>query len=76
MLVLAATHRSENLSYLVSRNDIDVLMDRTIRFLRGWAPLSPTLRTNVRILENARRLITQGHSDASFSDDTVYSGHE
>ena len=57
MLVLSAVHRSEQLSYLVPATDFGWLMNRTLRFLRSWAPLSPTFRTNVRILENARRLI-------------------
>lgn len=75
MLVLSAVHTSEQLSYLVPATDFDWLMNRTLRFLRRWAPLSPTLRTNARILENAKRIIdiTGRSADTSFSDDTVYS---
>ncbi|KAJ5873638.1 uncharacterized protein N7473_013197 [Penicillium subrubescens] len=49
MLVLSATYKS-HLSELVNRNDLERLLRRTIKFLLQSRYISPTLRTDARIL--------------------------
>ncbi|KAI9812570.1 MAG: hypothetical protein M1827_004559 [Pycnora praestabilis] len=56
LLVLSATYRSDMQS-LVPREKLENLLRRTISFLRRLAPVSPTLKTDTKILENVERVV-------------------
>lgn len=56
-LVLAAT-RNSWLKHLVSEEDLQRVLNRTISFLRKLSPLSPSLQADAMILENTSRIIS------------------
>ncbi|KAJ9633679.1 hypothetical protein H2199_009247 [Coniosporium tulheliwenetii] len=73
MLVLAATHNSW-LRPLVPREDLVRLLDRTINFLDTLAPISPTMRANVRILRNTKEVIVSGGNTLPRSANSSFTG--
>jgi hypothetical protein len=56
MLVLAATFKSD-LRYLVKREILEELLDRTIDFLRYSEAISPTLAKDAQVLTKIREKI-------------------
>ncbi|KAF1985714.1 hypothetical protein K402DRAFT_421654 [Aulographum hederae CBS 113979] len=56
VLLLCAVRRSW-LRRMVPHDKLLALIDRTITLMRWLAPLSPTMKTNVAILENTRRIM-------------------
>ncbi|SMR53960.1 unnamed protein product [Zymoseptoria tritici ST99CH_1E4] len=57
MLVLSATYESQYLTQLVPREKFQYLMARTIKFLRGLAPISETCKLDCGILEKFNKTI-------------------
>ncbi|KAH9819796.1 C6 zinc finger protein domain-containing protein, partial [Teratosphaeria destructans] len=55
MLVLSATYYNKALSPLVDKERFRKLLERTIRFLRKLAPISPTCRIDCSILESIQK---------------------
>ena len=65
ILVLCAAHRSSRHSWVINRNHLQSLIERTIEFVNNLTATSPTMRTNLKILENVkRRLRQEGRLDA------------
>ena len=54
MLVLAATYQSKHLSWLLAKDDLPALMNRTINFLNSLAPISTTLAEDALLLTHIR----------------------
>ena len=54
MLVLAATYRSGHLSWLIEKDDLLSLLNRTINFLMSQAPVSTTLFTDATLLKHIK----------------------
>lgn len=57
MLVLSATWRTEYLRMLIDQERFQNLLNRTIRFLRKLAPISPTCQLDCSILEKIQRVL-------------------
>lgn len=70
MLVLSATFTSP-FSELVPRHKLDELLRRTIRFLREYRNVSPTLREDAKILQRIYNRIFQEGSAKSFSSQST-----
>lgn len=63
LLVLQAAHRHHLLRDLVPREKLNVLLTKTIVFLRNLSPISPTLKFDAAILDN----IWKNYTPNSFS---------
>ena len=57
ILVLSATYKSESLSYLVEKTQLDHLFDRTIKFLDRLGSISKTLRRDMEILVHLKEIV-------------------
>ncbi|EPS37909.1 hypothetical protein H072_8333 [Dactylellina haptotyla CBS 200.50] len=53
MLVLQAAYKHPKLREFVNRGELQMLLDKTILFLRTLAPISPSLAQDVQILQDA-----------------------
>lgn len=60
MLVLSATFYNKALHRIVPEPKFQRLLERTIRFLRKLAPLSPTSYNDCQILEKISKLLFGG----------------
>ena len=67
MLVLAATKGSETHGWFIDEQTLDALFARTFKFLGQLTPHSVTMRTNVKILENAKRELAKGRQSLGTS---------
>jgi hypothetical protein len=76
MLVLSATYNSGYLRRLVPEDKFKALLNRTIKFLRRLAPISPTSRADCLILEKFEKtLFPVADADpATFRDEGVVRG--
>jgi hypothetical protein len=57
MLVLSATWRTPRLRELIDQDRFQVLLGRTIGFLRKLSAISPTCKLDCVILEEIRRVL-------------------
>lgn len=70
-MVLATTYMSKTLGFLVPKDELVKLFDRTIKFLRSHRTISTTLEQDAKILEMIRRVVfSEGEHAPSFSSDT------
>lgn len=69
--MLAACYTSQKYRWFTTRHNVDYLIERTSNFVGNLAPLAPTMRTNLRILQNlTEQLRRTHHRDESGSQDS------
>lgn len=74
MLVLAATYKSD-LSYLVKREILEALLDRTIVFLKFSEDISPTLHKDAQVLTKIRdNIFKEDNPQQSISTNSSFRG--
>lgn len=66
MLVLSATYQSKHLSWLITREDLLYLLNRTINFLSSLAPISTTLAVDALLLTHIRDKVDGGNRPLDF----------
>lgn len=71
MLMLAATHQSKHLSWLVTKDDLLAVLHRTIKFLNSISPISITLAIDALLLTQIRDTIGLGSKKGTGSHRTV-----
>lgn len=64
ILVLAATFMSDHLAWLIQKDELLRLLNRTVNFLSSLEPISTTLAEDVRILKGVRNQV-EGSSRSS-----------
>jgi hypothetical protein len=63
MLVLSATWNTHYLRKLIDQDRFQVLLGRTIRFLRKLSSISPTCNLDCSILEKIQRVLFEVPAD-------------
>ena len=74
MLVLSAVYQSKHLRWLISKDELMSLLNRTIRYLSSLAPISTTLAVDAYLLTQIREKVDGGfrpmdmlhHTSSSF----------